>query len=70
MQLPYNQMLAFLICADMTSDSEIPSLTVRFSCGPASVTLAAHVSARRGRQLQPVLGQAQAPDLQNDERRL
>ena len=45
-------------------------LTARFSCGPASVTLAAHVSARRGRQLQPVLGQAQAPDLQNDERRL
>jgi hypothetical protein len=43
--------------------------TVRFSCGPASVTFAFHVSARRGRQLQPVLGPTQAPDPPNHERR-
>jgi hypothetical protein len=34
----------------------LAGLTIRFSCGPASVTLAAHVLARRGRQLEPVLG--------------
>jgi len=45
------------------------SLTARFSGGPAAVTLGIHVIARRGRQLQPVLGKAQAPNPQNDERR-
>jgi hypothetical protein len=33
--------------------------TARFSCGPTSVTLGIHISARRGRQLQPVLGNGQ-----------
>jgi len=43
-------------------------LTARFSCGPASVTFAAHVLARRGRQLQPVLGKAQDHSTANEAR--
>ena len=34
----------------------LAGLTKRFSCGPASVTFAAHIIARRGRQLEAMLG--------------
>jgi hypothetical protein len=47
--------LAFLACR-VPMGLTTASPTARFSCGPASVTFAAHISARRGRQLEPVLG--------------
>lgn len=53
-------------CFDVSS----AGLTARVSCGCTSHNLQVRETDRRSRQLDALLGKIQAPDRQNDERRL